>query len=218
MTTEQPLLPRIAAGEADAVSECLDRYGGLVWSLARRYCADVQLAEDSVQNIFFHLWEVSDRFDENIASETTFVAMIARRRLIDGHRKQKRVCDVTDCDFDKMQNEIADPTERIELQEEAALAERALNRLPSDQQLVIRMSVFDGMSHSGISELTGLKLGTVKTHIRRGLIKIRETLFFETSVSRSVTGDDKLDSELDPASQYYEVFEDGSQTGVGSFR
>lgn len=212
MTTEQPLLPRIAAGEADAVSECLDRYGGLVWSLAMRYCADVQLAEDSVQNIFFHLWEVSDRFDENIASETTFVAMIARRRLIDGHRKQQRVCDVTDCDFDKMENEIADPTERIELQEEAALAEQALNRLPVDQQLVIRMSVFDGVSHAGISELTGLKLGTVKTHIRRGLIKIRETLFFETAFNGSVAVGDEFNS----VSRYCEVVEDGSSTRMGS--
>lgn len=209
MITEQPLLPRIAGGEADAVSECLDRYGGLVWSLAMRYCADVQLAEDLVQNIFFHLWEVADRFDENIASETTFVAMIARRRLIDGHRKQKRVCAVADCDFDKMEIEIADPTERIEIQEEAALAEEALNQLPMNQQLVIRMSVFDGMSHSCISDLTGLKLGTVKTHIRRGLIKVREAMFYETSIG---------DGDQDSVSQYYDVVERGSSTGVGSFR
>ena len=122
------------------------------------------------------------------------------------------MCIRDSCDFDKMENGIADPTEPIELQEEAALAEQALNRLPVDQQLVIRMSVFDGMSHSGISDLTGLKLGTVKTHIRRGLIKIRETLFFETSFNGSVAGGEELDS----VSQYYDVVEDGSSTGVGS--
>ena len=209
MNLEQPLLPRIATGEADAVSECLDRYGGLVWSLARKYCADVQLVEDSVQNIFFHLWEVADRFDENIASETTFVAMIARRRLIDGHRKQKHFCAVADFDFDKMEIEIADPTERLEIQEEAALAEEALNRLPMNQQLVIRMNVFDGMSHSCISDLTGLKLGTVKTSIRRGLIKVREAMFYKISTQ---------DGDLDSVSQYYDVVEEGTATGVGSCR
>jgi len=206
LTTELPLLPRIAGGETDAVSECLDRYGGLVWSLARRYCADVQLAEDSVQNIFFHLWEVADRFDENIASETTFVAMIARRRLIDGRRKQKRVSAVVGCDFDKMEIKLADPTERIEIQEEAALAEKALNQLPVDQQLVIRMSVFDGMSHSCISDLTGLKLGTVKTHIRRGLIKVREAMFYESVAS---DGHEASDS-------YYDVVQEESARGVAS--
>jgi RNA polymerase sigma-70 factor (ECF subfamily) len=179
-----------------------------VWSLARRYCADVQLAEDSVQNVFLHLWEVSDRFDESIASETTFVAMIARRRLIDGHRKQKRVCHVTDCDFDELQNEVADPTERIELEEEAALAERALNRLPVDQQLVIRMNVFDGLSHACISDLTGLKLGTVKTHIRRGLIKVREAMFYETGVGY------RIDDEA-VVFQYRETVEKDSSTDAG---
>ncbi len=209
MITEQPLLPRIAEGETDAVSECLDRYGGLVWSLAKRYCADVQLIEDSVQNVFFHLWEVADRFDENIASETTFVAMIARRRLIDGHRKQKRFCAVVDYDFDKMEIEIADPTKRLEIQEEAALAEAALNQLPMNQQLVIRMNIFDGMSHSCISDLTGLKLGTVKTHIRRGLIKVRESMFYETFAG---------DEIQDTVSQYYDAAADGAPTEVGSFR
>ena len=185
MTLEQPLLPRIAAGETIAVQECLDRYGGLVWSLARRYCADVQLAEDSVQNIFLHLWEVADRFDENIASETTFVAMIARRRLIDWQRKQKWVNDLTDCDFDNLRNDVAAPGERLEICEEAARAELLLCQLPDVQQRVIRLNVFDGLSHSLIAEQTGLKLGTVKTHIRRGLIKIREALFFESTPDKS---------------------------------
>jgi RNA polymerase sigma-70 factor (ECF subfamily) len=206
VNTEQPLLPRIAAGEVEAVSECLDRYGGLVWSLARRYCTDVQLVEDSVHNIFFQLWEVADRFDQDVANETTFVAMIARRRLIDGHRKQKRFCSVADLDFDKMEIEIADPTERIEIQEEAALAEAALNQLPMNQQLVIRMNVLDGMSHSCISDLTGMKLGTVKTHIRRGLIRVRESMFYEAMAE---------DENLDSVSQYYDTVEDGAPTGVG---
>jgi len=74
--------------------------------------------------------------------------------------------------------------------------------------LVIRLNVFDGMSHSSISNLTGLKLGTVKTHIRRGLTKVREAMFYQTLPSDGDNSD----------SQYYDVVEDGSSTGVGSWR
>lgn len=177
MSQSRPVLPRIAAGDHAAVDECLQRYGGLIWSLARRRCADIQLIEDAVQNIFLHLWEVADTFDETIATETTFIAMVARRRLIDYQRKQSTRKDVACSDFDHLENDAAGPTVQIEIIEEAARAEILLNRLPPDQQRVLRLNIYDGLSHAKISEQTGLKLGTVKTHIRRGLNKIRQALF-----------------------------------------
>src|SRR3954470_14464574 len=83
-----PLLGRVAAGDQQAVRECLARYGGLVWSIARRFeAAD---AEDAVQEIFLDLWKSAARFDRQIASEASFVAMIARRRLIDRKRTRGR--------------------------------------------------------------------------------------------------------------------------------
>ena len=184
MSNAQPVLPRIAAGDHEAVDECLQRYGGLVWSLARRRCADIQMAEDAVQNIFMHLWKVAASFDESIASETTFIAMIARRRLIDYQRKQMSRKDFAHCELDHLETQSAvDPTTRLEICEEAARAEALLKQLPVDQQAVIRLSVFEGLSHSKIADQTGLKLGTVKTYIRRGLTKIRESLFREEPVS-----------------------------------
>lgn len=179
MSNARPVLPRIAAGDNTAVDECLQRYGGLVWSLARRRFADVQLAEDAVQNIFLHLWKVAATFDENIAAETTFIAMVARRRLIDYQRKQMSNRDFVQCEFDHLEMETVEPSVQFEISEEAARAEKILSQLPVDQQTVIRLSVFDGLSHSKIADQTGLKLGTVKTHIRRGLTKIRESLFKE---------------------------------------
>lgn len=181
------MLPRIAAGDTTAVDECLQRYSGLIWSLARRRCADVQLAEDAVQNIFLHLWKVAGTFDESIATETTFIAMVARRRLIDFQRKQMAKKDFVQCEFDHLQMKSVDPLEVLEVNEEAALAKELLNQLPEDQQRVIRMSVFDGLSHSKIADQTGLKLGTVKTHIRRGLTKIRESLFKENVTADKTT-------------------------------
>mgnify|MGYP001805067540 FL=1 len=72
---EPTLLERIAAGEQRAVNACLDQYGGLVWSLARRLSPNDNDAEDAVQEIFVEIWRHADRFDPSKASEATFVAM-----------------------------------------------------------------------------------------------------------------------------------------------
>src|SRR5829696_165972 len=74
----EPLLHRIAAGDSAAVEEFLDRYGGLVWSLARRFTSNRQESEDAVQDVFIELWRKAPRYDASLSSEATFVAMIAR--------------------------------------------------------------------------------------------------------------------------------------------
>ena len=83
------LLPRIATGDNHAMEECLDLYGNLVWSLARRMSPSAD-ADDAVQEIFLDIWKNAARFNKNVASEKTFVMMIARRRLIDRRRKLGR--------------------------------------------------------------------------------------------------------------------------------
>ena len=84
------VLKRIAEGDESAVKECLSRYGGLVWSLARRFCASTGDAEDAVQLIFTEIWKSAHRFDPSLSSEKNFVAMIARRLLISRLRSAKR--------------------------------------------------------------------------------------------------------------------------------
>ena len=176
LSAESPVLPKVATGEPAAVAECLKRYGNLVWSLARRSCPDLQTAEDAVQDIFLKLWTVADRFDPTIASESTFVAMIARRRLIDLSRK-KSLKPTGAVELDYLTHSDMDASSRVEINEEAAKARVLLSELPTDQQQVIKLSVYDGLSHSRIAEATGLSLGTVKTHMRRGMMKLRKSLF-----------------------------------------
>ena len=171
LNSDPPVLPDVAAGQPEAIAKCLDRYGGLVWSLARRNCADEQTAEDAVQDIFVKIWQVADRFDANLSSEATFIAMIARRRLIDLYRKRRpesSVCTDSESIF-RQQDGQRDAASRAEINDDARQAESFLSQLPVQQQHVIRMSVYDGLSHSRIAEATGLALGTVKTHIRRGI-------------------------------------------------
>ena len=86
----QAILNRIASGDSNAVQECLKAYGGLIWSLARRMLRDSNDAEDVVQEIFVDIWKNAEKFDPSQSSETTFVAMIARRRIIDRIRYSAR--------------------------------------------------------------------------------------------------------------------------------
>lgn len=169
------LLQRVAGGDTQAMRECIDRYGGLVWSLARRTNPTETEAEDAVQDIFIDIWRSAGRFDPAVASETTFVAMIARRRLIDRRRRAGR---------EPGREPIGDPeaaagdghAPREDVREEASLASRALESLSPEQQRVLRLSIFQGLSHERIARATGIPLGTVKTHARRGLLRVREIL------------------------------------------
>lgn len=171
----QTLLQRVARNDPSAFQAVIDQFGGLVWSLARRFTFDAADAEDAVQEVFLDVWKSAARYDPAVAAEATFVAMIARRRLIDRARKAGRQAPAQPLGE-------SDPVERragtnaADVGEDAARAADALNSLTEEQQRVLRLSIFQGLSHDQIAQATGLPLGTVKTHCRRGLIRIRERI------------------------------------------
>lgn len=169
------ILRRIASGDAEAVDECLRQYGGLVWSLARRFTTDHAEAEDAVQEVFIDVWRSSERFDENVGSEATFITMIARRRLIDRHRKRTRQIDTAALVEESVPGEVEE-RDRLEVAEDVEKARDALAKLRTEERRVLELSIYQGLSQSKIAEATQMPLGTVKTHARRGLIRLREML------------------------------------------
>jgi RNA polymerase sigma-70 factor (ECF subfamily) len=169
------LLPRVASGDPTAVQECIARWGGLVWSLARRGSTSSAEAEDAVQEIFLDLWRSAARFDPRMSSETTFVAMIARRRLIDQKRKSRRM-PATEPLADAPTPVEPAAARRVEDSVEASLAAEALAKLRPEQRLVLVLSACHGMTHEEIAETVRMPLGTVKAHARRGLMKVRALL------------------------------------------
>jgi RNA polymerase sigma-70 factor (ECF subfamily) len=188
----EQILQAVARGEASAVRECLDRYAGLVWTLARRFSASEMDAEDAAQEIFISLWRSAARFDPARASEATFVAMIARRRLIDRARAKGRQLAPAILD-ESVPGVSALPAQAMETIEDASRAAQALATLSPEQQRVLQLAVHRGLSHEQIASSTGLPLGTVKTHIRRGLMHVREAL--ETRARASSVRDASLSAE-----------------------
>jgi RNA polymerase sigma-70 factor (ECF subfamily) len=171
----EAILKRIASGDASAVSSCLDQYGGLVWSIARKMLRSTDDAEDAVQEIFIDIWKNAERFDDNVSSETTFVAMIARRRIIDRIRRTNRR--ITAGSLEEMVTEPQSRDDRkLQLSVEAEQAAAALRSLKPEQQKVLHLSIVQGLSHQEIANVTGIPLGTVKTHARRGILQAREML------------------------------------------
>jgi RNA polymerase sigma-70 factor (ECF subfamily) len=169
-----PLLPRIAAGDTAAVAQCIAEFGPMVLVLARRWSRDEADAEDAVQEVFFDLWKHAGRFDAAKASERGYVAMIARRRLIDRLRKRGRevMAESMPDGFD-----APDEGEEPGAQVAGAMDARAvLDRLTPMQRRCIELHLLDGKTHEEIARESQVPLGTVKSHIRRGLSKARALL------------------------------------------
>lgn len=177
----ESILHRVAAGDHGAMRECIDRFGGLVWALAKRTVPAE--AEDAVQDIFLDLWKSSQRYTSSLGSETTFVAMIARRRLIDRLRKSESRSRIDTLTTLARPDAIM-PSSNEDISQEMTTAAKALASLPVDQQRVLRLAVERSMTHEQIAVSTGLPLGTVKTHVRRGLMHIRSLLNVEKAPAR----------------------------------
>jgi len=174
----ESVLARVARGEAAAVRECIDEFGGLVWAIARRMTRSRADAEDAVQEIFIDLWRSASRFDAAQGSEKVFITTIARRRLIDRMRRGRmsQLMDPVEA-LDDLR--WAEPGNGGEIRVEAERAAAVVARLRPQQRQVLRMGLLEGLTHSEIATATGMPLGTVKTLMRRGLIQVRQWMKIE---------------------------------------
>jgi RNA polymerase sigma factor (sigma-70 family) len=175
VSAELTFLERIASGDPLAVEGCMAKYCGLVWSIARQLTRDHADAEDAVQEVFIDLWRHAERFDPAIAAESTFVSTVARRRLIDRRRRRARRPGTRSLVVEPTAAAPSE-TERLETADEGRRARELLTHLRPEQRQVLELSFDEGMSQQEIAEATRLPLGTVKTHVRRGLLRLRQLL------------------------------------------
>lgn len=169
------VLQRMASGDPAAVRECMDRYGGLVWSLARRLSRTASDAEDAAQEIFLDIWRSAARYDASRGSDKVFVATIARRRLIDRMRKTSGEPPM---EPSEALESVAwsDPASSPDTAIDAAHAARALEGLRPEQRQVLELGLMHGFTQSEIASRLSMPLGTVKSLMRRGLLRVRELM------------------------------------------
>lgn len=156
------------------MNRCIDRYGAMVWTIARRHLGESAETEDLVQEIFTEIWKKAATFDHTLASEPTFVGLIARRRAIDLLRRRER-----QPGFDPLET-----AESIEAPHhssapatiDAETLRSSVAALPDDTRQLFQLFFDEGFTHPEIAERTGLPLGTVKTRLRRGLLALRDRL------------------------------------------
>ena len=168
------ILDLIAKDHPGSFEMLIDKYGNLVWSIGKKFLYNQTDLEDGVQEVMLAIWKSAGKFDENKASEVTFISMIARRRFIDYLRKITKF---------KTQDSLDDENNNINLYKESllneetdlALVKSAIEEFDTDDQELLRLSVYEGYSHSEISEILEIPLGTVKTRIRRNLMKLKDT-------------------------------------------
>jgi RNA polymerase sigma factor (sigma-70 family) len=173
----ESLLVQVAAGDRLAMRACMERYGSLVWSLCRRNVgasgatsADV---DDLVQDIFVDVWRSAGAYDASRGSEVTFIATIARRRIIDRVRKRGRT--VRTIELDEHQD-LPALSAALEDVVDAKAAHVAIGEMPELARKAIMLCACGGYTHEEAADTLGIPLGTVKSHIQRGLMRLREQL------------------------------------------
>ena len=165
------ILKLIAKGEDRSFNLLIEKYGNLVWSIGRKFLYKESDVEDAVQEVFIAIWKAAEKFDHTKASEVTFISMIARRRFIDYLRKVSKHRNLQSIDEDNGQELFKESilNESTDLQ----LIKDAIGTLEIEDQELLNLSVYQGYSHSEIAKLLNIPLGTVKTRIRRNLIKLK---------------------------------------------
>jgi RNA polymerase sigma-70 factor (ECF subfamily) len=179
-TFDREAVVRMSAGDPEGLSRLYDRHARAVYSLALRIVEDRAEAEDIVQDVFSQAWFQARRYDHARAPVAGWLLMMARSRAIDRLRS-RRVRPDNSAAFDDHQfDAVVDPAPRQDLEaitaEQAGRVRNALEALPPGQRRAIELAYYEGLTHTEIAERLGEPLGTVKTRIRLGMLRLREAL------------------------------------------
>ncbi len=171
-------LQRMAEGDHPALAACYDLMGSVVFSLAVRMLRDRAAAEDVSQDIFVQVWRQAGNYDVARGSPEAWIMMIARTRILDRLRSRKAGVVLKPVGENLPDAPAAEdwPDDLAITREDAVNVRQALAELPAEQKQAVEMAFFDGLTHMEISEKVSVPLGTIKTRIRLGLMKIRDQL------------------------------------------
>jgi len=174
---ESVLLTSVAAGDQSAFSELYDRMQPRVLGLSMRILRDVGHAEEVAQEVFLDVWQYAKHFDTTKGSATGWILRKTHSRAVDRVRSAQasktRDVRIGLRDLNEPTEDLADT---ISLRVESKRIERALGTLPEAQRQAVALAHLGGYSHSEVSAILKVPVGTVKTRIRAGIGRLREEL------------------------------------------
>jgi RNA polymerase sigma-70 factor (ECF subfamily) len=175
-STDIQLLKAVARGDEQALATLYDQYRIILFGLLVRILNSREEAEDVLQEVFMQVWRRAADFDETRGKPFTWLVTLARSRAIDrlrslGARERVAVAATRD-----VQEETSDAASDAFRSEQRQLVTSALAQLPEEQKRPLVLAYFDGLTQSEIAEKLGAPLGTIKTRMRSGMIKLREVL------------------------------------------
>lgn len=172
---ERVLLRAVAAQDAEAFRQLYERHRGLLFALALKILGNRTDAEDVLQETFVQVWKTAKNFDERRANAQGWLIMLTRSRAIDRLRARATRARITGT----LDDPVSDPSpvaEQVAAGETRQVIRQALVALPAEQRGPIELAYFNGLTQTEIAAHLGEPLGTIKTRIRTGMLRLREQL------------------------------------------
>ena len=171
------LLGYVARGNQDAFSELYDRVSSQVFGVVRRVLRDPAQSEEVMQEVLVEVWRSASRFDPERGSATTWMLTIAHRRAVDRVRASQAAMDRDERAGRSAHRPAFDEVvEQVETRLEHEQVRQALSVLTDLQREAVTLAYYGGYSYREVSELLDVPLGTVKTRLRDGLIRLRDAM------------------------------------------
>lgn len=173
------LVSQIAQGDQDALTQLYDSTNRMVYGLALRILGELSAAEETLFEVYLQVWRTAKNFDPNRGRVSSWLVSMTRSRAIDALRARKARRDNVARSLDEisdLQDRRSGPEGRSLQQSREQVIRKSLAELPRDQRTAIELAYFSGLTQGEIASRTGLPLGTVKTRIRSGMLRLRELL------------------------------------------
>jgi len=176
--SDAALVAAMEVRDADAVARLYDRHAARLLGLAYRILGETGEAEEVVQDVFLYAWRAAATFDPSRGNVISWLLVATRSRAIDRLRTRRVVATSEPGGRDPLEDLPADADiERGSADREwESLCRGAIGELPAEQRKVLELAFFEGLTHQEIADRTRTALGTVKTRIRLGLMKLRESM------------------------------------------